>query len=74
MWFEKEKDRRNKEFGKRDVWGHGHKEPQDNSPVMEVERREGEVGVRKRRDLTYWSVFGELRAVAALDFHVRRAS
>lgn len=52
--FEKEKDGRNKEFGKRDVWGCGHREPQGNSPLMEVERPEGEAGVGKRRDQLVW--------------------
>lgn len=54
MWFEKEKDGRNKEFSKRDMLGPGHKEPQDNSPLMEVERPEGEAGVGKRKDLLVW--------------------
>lgn len=44
--MKKEKDGRNKEFSKRDVWGPGHKEPQDNNPLMEEEARVG-----KRRDL-----------------------
>lgn len=54
LWFEKEKDGRNKEFSKRDVWGRGHKEPQDNTPLMEVGRPEGEARVGKRRDLLVW--------------------
>ena len=49
LWFEKEKDGRNREFSKRDVWGRGHKEPQDNNPLME-----GEARVGNRRNLLVW--------------------
>lgn len=38
------------------MWGPGHKEPQDNNPLMEGEARVG----------TCWSGFEELRVVAAL--------
>lgn len=55
LWFEREKDGRNKEFSKRDVWGCGHREPQDISPMMELERPEGKLGWR--RGGTYWSGF-----------------
>lgn len=64
LWFEKEKDGRNQEFSKRDVWGCGHREPQDNSPRMELERPEGKLGWG--RGGTYWSGFEELRVVTAL--------